>query len=106
MDTKKVAERNDLLRANIDNPPKQDMVVVTPKFQERDIETRKKVMALIQKCGHFRTNERRSGRVVLDGEAFDFQIDYYDSELNFRAESPDDLQSTRRVLTIMTGGER
>jgi hypothetical protein len=101
-----IQKRNDLLRKNITNPPKQDMVVVTPKFQERPKELRQRVLMMIRKCTHFRTDERRSGRVIVDGEAFDFQIDYYDSELNFRAESPEDLESTRRVLTVMTHGER
>lgn len=101
-----IPKRNALLLANITNPPRQDMVVVTPKFQERSKNVRQRVFAAIAECEHFRTDEKRSGRVVVDGDAFDFQIDYYDSELNFRAESPKDLESTRRVLTVMTHGER
>lgn len=49
--------------------------------------------------------EHDFGKMVLDGKAFFWEIDYYDTEYEYGSEDPADEQQTRRVLTIMCASE-
>jgi hypothetical protein len=49
--------------------------------------------------------EHDFGDFVLEGEQLFWKIDYLDLELEHGSEDPSDLESTRRVMTVMLAAE-
>ena len=50
-------------------------------------------------------HEHDFGSFELEGEKLFWKIDYYDSDLTYGSEDPNDVEKTHRVLTIMLASD-
>lgn len=102
----KIAHLNDVLRHTF----LTGTVVLTNGVQALPDETRERVLTQVRcfddfNLGNDLYGERDFGGFEVDGTAFFWKIDYYDSELKFLSPNPADPSVTKRVLTIMLAEE-
>jgi hypothetical protein len=50
-------------------------------------------------------HEHDMGKIEFNGESYFFKIDYYDNQLEYGSEFPEDESITRRVITVMETDE-
>lgn len=84
--------------------------IKTAGVQALPLEKQLQLFRLVQKFDSFTEDndpygERDFGKVMLDGDAYYFKIDYYDPTLTHLSADPASPNATRRVLTVMCRDE-
>ena len=100
--TAKIRALNDRLRTT----GQGGQIVITPGVQVLGKAKIAEIIAKIQTFNEFDENndpykEHDFGKVVVDGKAILFKIDYYDRSYRFASPDPNDEAITNRVMTIM-----
>ena len=85
-------------------------VVMTQGVDALPPEAQSDLMVRVQRFNDFCADndphgEHDFGKIELQGNAFFWKIDYYDTELKYGSENPADPDLTIRVLTIMLAEE-
>ena len=74
------------------------------------LDTKARVLLAVQSFSNFTKDndphrEHDFGNFDIEGETYFWKIDYYDLDLKYGSESPEDPSVTTRVLTIMRADE-
>ena len=109
MNTNKIAELNDKLRQNIFHSGK-DKVVLAREFSLLPFDEQLRILTQVKEFKDFNEGnnpygQRDFGKIEHNGEDYFFKIDYYDNDLVFGSEKPEDENITTRVLTVMKASE-
>lgn len=85
-------------------------VLTTTGVAELSVDTKARVLLAVQSFSNFTTDndphrEHDFGEIEIEGERYFWKIDYYDLDLKFGSEIPEDPNVTTRVLTIMRADE-
>lgn len=102
INTNLITELNDKFRKS---PPNRDW-----KFTQG---ARENVLELIKAIASFDTftkdndlyKEHDFGSIEIQGEKYFWKIDYFNPDLEYGSEDPNDPELTRRVITIMHSSE-
>jgi Protein of unknown function (DUF3768) len=106
-ETQRIAELNDLARTAMGVA---SVLVQTPGIQALPAATQSRIRELVETFDQFNPGnnphgERDFGSFEHEGHRIFWKIDYYDRNLEFGSEHPEDPAQTRRVLTIMLAEE-
>ncbi len=85
-------------------------VVMTAGVDALPSDTKACVLLAVRSFSNFTKDndphhEHDFGSIELEGETYFWKIDYYDPDIRFGSESPEDPTVTTRVLTIMRADE-
>ena len=105
-ETETIRELNDQFRRSFIG----GRVVMTQGVDALPSEAQSDLMSRVQQFSDFSADndphgEHDFGKIELQGNAFFWKIDYYDTELKYGSENPADPDLTTRVLTIMLAEE-
>lgn len=105
----KIADLNDRLRKSYDQSI--GVIVFCPTVSSMVLEKPELQLAIVRACAQFDDfneendpyGEHDFGTFSLDDNHFNFKIDYYarDSNYSYGSESPESIEETQRILTIM-----
>jgi hypothetical protein len=100
----KITELNDKARQNLSNYSFTQGVRGLNREQLNDL------IKLVKEFDDFTEendphHEHDMGKIEFNGESYYFKIDYYDNQLKYGSEFPEDESITRRVITVMETDE-
>jgi hypothetical protein len=100
----KITELNDKARQNLSNYSFTQGVRGLNREQLNDL------IKLVKEFDDFTEDndphhEHDMGKIEFNGESYFFKIDYYDNQLEYGSEFPEDESITRRVITVMETDE-
>ena len=100
----KITELNDKARQNLSNYSFTQGVRGLNREQLNDL------IKLVKDFDDFTEendphHEHDMGKIEFNGESYFFKIDYYDNQLKYGSEFPEDESITRRVITVMETDE-
>ncbi len=102
-----IADLNDCFRQNYLGLGK---IVVTHLVSQMSIEQEGALMLMVRSFNAFNEDndphgEHDFGVVELEHESYFWKIDYYDVNYEYGSEDPSNIQTTRRVMTVMHSSE-
>ena len=100
----KITELNDKARQNLSNYSFTQGVRGLNREQLNDL------IKLVKEFDDFTEendphHEHDMGKIEFNGESYYFKIDYYDNQLKYGSEFPEDESITRRIITVMETDE-
>src|ERR1700722_294858 len=104
------ADRRRVLNDNFRSTFVGGQVVMTRGVADLPLDVKARLILAVQSFSNFTKEndphgEHDFGSIELGGETYFWKIDYYDLDLRFGSESPEDPNVTARVLTIMRADE-
>jgi Protein of unknown function (DUF3768) len=108
-----VVSKADLIRTINDRCRKHFLgctVLITPCVQELGDQERAQLLSSVREFDQFDAdndphNEHDFGAIDLLGQKWFWKFDYYASDMRMGSDDPANIETTRRVLTIMHANE-